>query len=426
MSDLGGTPFARRADFWPMLGRAALLGVLGALATLVFLGAEHWLHHLTWGEHEPTGEWSSGPLRAVPILLVGGLGVGTGLLSLVAGASLGPEAPIGTAGAGIGTAVGERAARRAGASGVNSVDDDGGGDGLPPNRDRAVDGDGEVVADSAFAGMAGVFGGLMTFPFAVPLMALEMQRPERFDGYRRLLPGLVSATVALAVLYPIIGAPFLGLFDVAVAPLARWHFAAAVVLGLVGAALGVLTAVVTGVVGALLERIGDVVVRAVLGGGVIAVMLVAVPLTGFSGREELPVVLSQGASLGVAVLVAAMLGKMLTFAVSMRAGFFGGAILPLVFIGATGGVLVQQAWPALPLMHAVAAISAATAAALVPLPLSLMVLAIFMFATGVEAGAVPAVAVVTSYVAVHGTALLPTLGRLLARDAPDRDAAPPR
>jgi H+/Cl- antiporter ClcA len=415
------TTFARQPGFWRSIARSSLLGVLGALATLAFLGAEHWLQHLLWHGDEPATDWFQGPVRAVPIVLLGSLVVGLarrrtgltapdpnfvdelehgrtdprdaaslvgiGLVSLVSGASLGPEAPVATAGAGIGTAVSELS--------DDTTPDD--------------------VADGAFAGMAGVFGGLVTFPFAVPLIALEMHSHERFDSYRRLVPGLVSATVALAVLYPIIGAPFLGLFEVQAAPLASWHLAAGVLLGLVGAALGVVTAVVTGVVGRGLGRLSDPVGRAIVGGALLAGLTVALPLTAFSGREELQVVVDGGTALGVGLLVATLVGKMVTFAVSMRAGYFGGAILPLVFIGGVGGVLLQAAWSALPLMHAVAAVSAATATALVPLPLSLMILSLFMFATGVAAGAVPAVAVVTCYVAVHGTALLPALGRILAR-----------
>lgn len=447
MSDAGATPFVRRPDFWPMAARAAALGVLGATTTVAFLGAEHWLHHLLWGGHEPTAGWFTGPPRAVAVLLVAGVVVGLarrrsgltppdpnfvdeivhgrtdpreaislvgiGLVSLVAGASLGPEAPIGTAGAGLGTAVAERSVRRrATGSPAAAVGRSPDGTRADP-EDTATDDEAEV-ADAAFAGLSGVFGALLTFPFAVPLLALEMQHPTRFDGYRRLLPGVISATVALGVLYPFIGAPFLGLFAVPAAALAPWHLAAGVLLGLVGAVLGVVTAVVTGLAGTLLGRVEDVLVRAVLGAGVLGLLLVAVPLTGFSGREELPIILEQGASLGLGVLVASLVGKMITFAVSMRAGFFGGAILPLVFIGGTGGVLLHEAWPALPLLHAVAGVSAATATALVPLPLSLMVVTLLMFATGVEAGAVPAVAAVTSFVAVHGTAVLPALGRLLA------------
>lgn len=77
--------------------------------------------------------------------------------------------------------------------------------------------------------------------------------------------------------------------------------------------------------------------------------------------------------------------------------------------------------------HAVAGVAAATATSLVSLPMSLLVLAILMFSTGIESGAVVTVAVVTAYVAVHGTGMLPMLHDWLAHagapDRPDTDRA---
>lgn len=400
-----------------MLGRAAVVGGGAAVVTLGFLAAEAALHHAVWGEQVRATGWFEGPWEVVPIVLGASLLVGflrhrtglptpdpnfmdelqagrtdplhalqlvaLGLVSLVGGASLGPEAPAATAGAGLGTAFGQR---------------------RPDARD-------EDVEDQAFAGMAGVFGALVTFPFAVPVIALEMMDTARFSGYRRLLPGLVSGTVALAVLFPVLGTPFLGLFALEPVELASWHLAAAVVLGLTGAVLGTITAVAIGVVGAVAARVRAPTLRAVLGGAVLAVCGLALPLTLFSGREELPVILDRPAAFGAGLLTATLLGKILAFAVSMRAGFFGGAILPLFFIGAVGGVLLAMAWPALPPVVAVSGVAAATAAALVPLPLSLVILAILMFSTGVEVGAVVAVAVLTSYVLVHGAAVLEFLSQ---------------
>ncbi|HEX6255525.1 MAG TPA: hypothetical protein VFZ70_06900 [Euzebyales bacterium] len=47
--------------------------------------------------------------------------------------------------------------------------------------DRSADDD--TVADLSFAGISGVFRALLTFPFAGPVIAMELQRSERFDSY---------------------------------------------------------------------------------------------------------------------------------------------------------------------------------------------------------------------------------------------------
>lgn len=58
------------------------------------------------------------------------------------------------------------------------------------------------------------------------------------------------------------------------------------------------------------------------------------PLTLHSGRDQLGIVLESGvAELGVGLLVATVLGKLVAFAISTWAGFYGGAILPLFFAG---------------------------------------------------------------------------------------------
>ena len=49
------------------------------------------------------------------------------------------------------------------------------------------------------------------------------------------------------------------------------------------------------------------------------------------------------------LLVATLVAKMLTFAVSQGSGFVGGPIFPSLFIGGTGGVIVHHVIPGVPL-----------------------------------------------------------------------------
>ena len=73
---------------------------------------------------------------------------------------------------------------------------------------------------------------------------------------------------------------------------------------------------------------------------------VALPLTMFSGSDQLHSVLSHAGTLGLGLLVATLIAKMLTFTVSQESGFVGGPIFPSLFIGGTAGVLVHQVIPA--------------------------------------------------------------------------------
>jgi H+/Cl- antiporter ClcA len=309
-----------------------------------------------------------------------------GLTSLIGGASVGPEAPLGSLGAGIGTAV----ARRRGD-------------------------DPEEKADLTFAGISAVFGGLGTFAYVGPIMAMEIYHPRWSSGFKRMAPGLVAALTAFLVLFPALGTPFLAVYRIPAPDLQLWWIAAALALGLLGAAVGLGVAVAMGFSARMAARVPHPVVRGLVGAGVIAAVGFTIPLTMFSGRSELGVILRDGASLGWGLLAMVVLGKTLAFVVSMRWGFFGGPFFPLLFVGASLGALLSQVIPGLPMVVAVTALAAAACASLIPLPLMVIILTSMIFGLPVEMTVLPSVAAVTAYLAVHGTGALTWLQRVKDR-----------
>ncbi|WP_298750516.1 chloride channel protein [uncultured Serinicoccus sp.] len=399
-----------RPHFWRVMGGAAVVGLLAGAACVVYLAVEHVVTRLLWGEGGTPLGLFTGSLVGVLVVLAAGALVGwvrhrtgltgpdpdfiaemiegevplrrgaryglLGLISLVGGGSVGPEAPLGTLGGGIGTAVGRRYERRE-----------------------------EATQDLTFAGISGVFGALGTFPFAGPIMAWEVHHDRWHEAPHRMLPGIVSATTALAVLYPLLGTPFLSVYDLGDSDLRVWWIGLAAVLGVAGAALGAVCVLAMTLSRRWSARVPHVVVRALVGAAVVAAVGYAVPLTLFSGRAQLSGVLEGGVAVTAGLLVLVLLGKVLTFVVSMTWGFFGGPIFPLVFVGAVAGVLVHQVVPGIPLVVAVPALAASVTAALVPLPLMVMVITTMLFGLQLELGVVPAVAVVTSTVLVRGTGL---------------------
>ena len=82
--------------------------------------------------------------------------------------------------------------------------------------------------------------------------------------------------------------------------------------------------------------------KSTLGGVVFGLVGVALPLTMFSGSDQLKTVLTDAGTLGLGLVVAILIAKMLTFAVSQGSGFVGGPIFPSLFIGGTAGVLVHH------------------------------------------------------------------------------------
>jgi H+/Cl- antiporter ClcA len=87
-------------------------------------------------------------------------------------------------------------------------------------------------------------------------------------------------------------------------------------------------------------------------------------------------------TLGLGLLVAILIAKMLTFAVSQGSGFVGRPIFPSLFIGGTAGVIVHQAIPSVPLGLAFTCLLAAVPGALAPAPFSMVLMAAFLTQVG--------------------------------------------
>ena len=132
--------------------------------------------------------------------------------------------------------------------------------------------------------------------------------------------------------------------------------------------------------------------------GLIGVML---PLTMFTGSDQLKEVISDAGTLGVGLLVALVIAKMLAFAVSQASGFVGGPIFPALFLGGTAGVAVNQIFSGVPLGLAFTCLLAAVPGALVSAPFSMVLLAAFMTQVGALQTAPILIAVVTAFLLIE-------------------------
>jgi H+/Cl- antiporter ClcA len=143
----------------------------------------------------------------------------------------------------------------------------------------------------------------------------------------------------------------------------------------------------------------------------------------FSGSDQLTTVLDDPGTLGVGLLVAILVGKMVTFAVSQGSGFVGGPIFPSLFIGGTAGVIVHQVIPSVPLGLAFTCLLAAVPGALMPAPFSMVLMAAFLTQVGALQTAPILIAVVTSFLTIEAVKYL--LARRHRASAVVENPAPP-
>jgi len=389
--------------FWIMLAYAVVLGLVGVASGLVFLGITG-LGEAWYGN--PGIGWFDGPLWWVAVAAGAGLIVGLlrrrfgmpseipGLIndlqseqidtrwvpsivtvsavSILGGASLGPEVALGQMGGGFATWLAKR----------RKSDDD---------------------STKAFtlSGMAGAFGGLFSSPLVAMVLVLEIARPARRYFHRVFYGSLVASSVAFGLYFTIAGSLFLGIYTVPSYEFEDWHLLAGVGLGVLSALVVILSGAIGRTAAKAFARLPTpTMVKPAIGGLVFGLVGVIVPLTNFTGSEQLESVLDNAAELGGWLLLAILLGKMVAFAASSASGFIGGPIFPILFIGGTAGVLVNHLFPDIPLGLAFTCMLAAVPGSIVPAPFSMVLLAGLLTQIGTLQTAPILIAVGAAYLTV--------------------------
>ncbi len=402
-------PVIQKREFWVLMGYAVALGVFGAFAGLVFMGVIDFGGK--WYTDSDPG-WFGGQWWWVAVTAAAGVVVGllrrltrlpeqipglfedlkdghvdprlvpgitaVSAVSLIGGASLGPEKALGAVGGGAGTWL----ARRRGLS----------------------DEDSQV---NTLVGFSGAYGGLFSSSLIVVMLILEAARPGGQKFLKALVGEVLASSVSFGIYFAIAGAVFLDAYKVPPYQFEDWQLLAGIPLGLFAALVVALLAAFMMLAARLFGRLKlPDIVKPTLGGVVFGLVGVALPLTLFTGSDQLKTVLKGAGTLGLGLLVATLVAKMLTFAVSEGSGFIGGPIFPALFIGGTAGVIVHQVFPSVPLGLAVPCMLAAVPGSLAPVPFSMVLMAAFLTQVGALQTASILIAVVTALLTTEGVKYL--------------------
>ena len=423
----GSPPSTQTREFWVLMGYALVLGVVGGFAGLVFMGVvgfgnnwyvdpepgwfggQWWWIAVTAGagvvvgllrrlthlpEHTP-GLIADLQAERVDPRLVPGI-VAVSAVSLIGGASLGPEQALGAMGGGAGSWMSRRRGLGTEDSRVNTL-----------------------------TGFGGAYGGLFSSTVVVVMMILEVARPGGQRFTKALVGAIVASSVSFGIYFAIAGAVFLDAYQVPQYQFEDWQLLAAVPLGMFAAVVVTLLVMVIKLAAVLFGRLKlPSIVKSTLGGALFGLVGVVLPLTLFTGSDQLKTVLGDAGTLGVGLMAALLLGKMLTFGVSLGSGFVGGPIFPALFIGGTAGVLVHAVVPGVPLGLAFTCLLAAVPGSLVTAPFSMVLLAAFLTQVGALQTAPILIAVVTAFLTMEGVKYL-IANRQRARAAAGKGKPPP-
>ena len=276
---------------------------------LHFLGEPGEISTVVDNVHEP-GEIDP---RQTPSMIV------VSLCSITAGGSLGPEAPlvqfIGSFGSWLGTRLK-----------------------LSTTKIRLLTLCGMGAALSAFFGA----------PVGGTIFALEIPHRRGLQFYEALIPAVTSGILCFSVFRAITGMSAAGIYHFpAVGSLELEHLLESALLGVIGALAAYVFILMFRAVASLSDRLASQkILLATLGGFLIGAIAYLFPQTlFFSELEVQSIIVDTGAELGIKLLLAIALFKMLAISCTVHSGFRGGFIFPLFFVGAALGLAISLVFP---------------------------------------------------------------------------------
>ncbi len=291
-------------------------------------------------------------------------------VSLIAGASLGPSFGVIVSGGGFAAWIASR---------------------LPQAED------GERKAYS-LTGMAGGLGAVFAAPLFAAVMTSELSPTPKHAYVVAIIPQFIAATIGFIIFFGVTGTEMLDSFGVDGYAFEAWHLAAAVPLGLLSALILVLYAVVRRLLGRAAGLLPNPYLKAVLLGSLVGLLAFAVPLTATGGSPQLVYEIDHAPALSIGLLLLVLFAKMAAVALSQEAGFLGGIVFPILFIGGTSGLIVNAAIPEIPTGLAVACMLAAVPGAIIAAPVSFVLIGVGTVGLGVEAIAPIGISVITAYI----------------------------
>jgi H+/Cl- antiporter ClcA len=387
-----------------LLVAALVLGVGGGVVALVYSGVTNFGIKLFYGE--PTTEAWSGQWWWIPLVSGGAVLVAAlrGLwsvpkkvpgaialakrgwvdpssaislvlisaISLFVGASLGPSFGIVVSGGGLGAWIVSRSSTT----------------------------DTEAEHEYSLTGMAGGLGAVFSAPLFAAILATELSSTPRAKYVAAFIPQFTAATIGYVIFFAVTGKVMLDAFDIPGYQYETVHLLYGLLLGV----LAVLTLLVYSITANAVRRLATLMenpyARAAAGGALVGLIAFALPLTATGGSNQLAYEAQNVANLGIGLLLVVLVGKMIAITLSQEAGFLGGTVFPMLFIGGTAGIVVHGLLPDIPIALAVGAMIGAVPGAIIGAPVSFILIAVGGVGLGVTAVAPIGIAVITAHVTV--------------------------
>jgi H+/Cl- antiporter ClcA len=302
----------------------------------------------------------------------------TSLVSLISGASLGPEAPLADACGGLGTLAGDKLK-------------------LDERETRTL----------GYSGLSSMLAAFITNPFAGALLSLESAQGGMTGAqiyFWGLFPSLLASAVATVIFVILTGTFFDTIYIFPSYTPRLLDLVWAVPFSLVGSLAGLLFMFALNRLRKVIQPLNKhLVLRGLVGGLVMGIIGALLPLTLFSGEEQTVELVNQAADIGFWMLIVLALSKLFATSLLLVTGWKGGYIFPIMFAGVALGMASHLLFPFTPIAVTVAATVAGAFVAAMRAPLFAALFTLVLVEP--DTGAVVAIAVLVSALLVAYLAL---------------------
>ena len=263
----------------------------------------------------------------------------------------------------------------------------------------------EEQHEYTLTGMAGGLGAALSGPLLAGVMTGELGTTPKKRYVAAFIPQLLAATIGYVIFFGITGKVMLDTFNIPGYEYENVHLLYGALLGIFSVVVLLAQVLIRNFVLWLAPLVKNPYARAAAGGAIVGLIAFALPLTVNGGSSQLAYETGNIATLSIGLLVAVLVGKMAAFTLSQEAGFLGGLVFPILFVGGTAGILVHLLLPGIPAPLAVAAMVGAVPGAVLGAPVSFILLGSFTVGVGLPGVAPVGIAVITAHLAVWGLQL---------------------
>ena len=235
----------------------------------------------------------------------------------------------------------------------------------------------------SIAALSSAYNGIIGQPLFTAVFATELG-PDKKDALASIAWNLLAGVIGFLVFSSLGFASFMGSIPLpAMEGKGLEYVAYAILMGVLGALIAFYLGSTSMLFGKLMDPFRDkAVFRILAAGAVIAAVAYFLPELMFSGEEQIHEIMDDPARYGAGALLLMGLLKMALLSLSLKSGYLGGPIFPVLFGCTLIGLALNLAFPGVPVILTILCLEAASISLALGAPLSSILLVTLVSSAG--------------------------------------------